>query len=223
MNLARTFRALRKISFNTLYINFKYLPFRQAIQLPIWISRRCKLMETKGRLVLSSDIKTGMIRIGYGQIGVVDNRHARCVWELRGTLEFKGTATLGPGCKINVGDKARLVLGDQLSITANTAIACHHSIQIGANCLFSWDSQVMDTDFHGIYNDSGKRLNPDAPIVIEDGVWVGSRSSILKGSHIPKGCVLAANSVTNKKFDKDHCLIGGVPAKVLKEDIHWKA
>ena len=223
MKVPRFLKPFKYLSFNTLYINFRYLPFKQAVKLPFWVSRKCQLMETRGRVLLPKNIQPGMIRIGYGQIGVADRKYSRCIWELRGTLEFKGTATIGPGSKLNVGNKARLVLGDNLSITANTAIACHYQIQIGSDCLFSWESQVMDTDFHSIFDEEGSRLNPDSPVVIGDSVWVGSRCSILKGSEIPNGSVIASNAVVNKKFDNPNTLIGGAPAKVLKEGIHWKA
>lgn len=54
-----------------------------------------------------------------------------------------------------------------------------------------------------------------APIVIGNGSWVGVNATILAGSHIGKNCVVAAGAVVKGTFP-DYCVIGGVPAKIIK-------
>nr|WP_317333832.1 hypothetical protein [uncultured Romboutsia sp.] len=50
----------------TIYFNFKYLKFKDAIKLIIIISNRVFLEKTKGNVIIESTIKTGMIKIGLG-------------------------------------------------------------------------------------------------------------------------------------------------------------
>ena len=52
-------------------------------------------------------------------------------------------------------------------------------------------------------------------ISIGNNCWIGSKVTILDGVTIGDGCVIAAGSVVNKSFPPD-CVIGGVPAKLLK-------
>jgi len=56
----------------------------------------------------------------------------------------------------------------------------------------------------------------DADIIIEDDVWIGAGAVILSGVRVGKGAVIAANSVINKDVDS-FSIVGGVPAKLLKE------
>lgn len=68
----------------------------------------------------------------------------------------------------------------------------------------------------------GERINPSSDIVIGNHVWIGIRSTILKGSIIPSESVVAAQSmVTSSLKASEHSLIGGIPAKMLKTDISW--
>lgn len=53
-------------------------------------------------------------------------------------------------------------------------------------------------------------------IQLEKGSWVGSNCTIVPGAILPKGSILAANSVLNRKFTTPNSLYAGVPA-VLKE------
>ena len=51
--------------------------------------------------------------------------------------------------------------------------------------------------------------------VIEDGVWIGTRSMILPGIRLGEGCVIAAGSVVVKDVPP-YTIVGGNPAKPIK-------
>jgi acetyltransferase-like isoleucine patch superfamily enzyme len=53
-------------------------------------------------------------------------------------------------------------------------------------------------------------------IVIEDDVWIGSGAIITDGVRVGKGAVVAAGSVVTKDV-APHTVVGGVPAKVIRE------
>lgn len=53
------------------------------------------------------------------------------------------------------------------------------------------------------------------PIVVEDDVWLGFRSTVMSGVTIGKGAVVAAGAVVTKDVPP-YAIVGGVPAKVIK-------
>ncbi len=213
---------ISKVNLRTIYFNFKLLPFAQAYKLPILLSRKVQLFNTSGSCKIEGKVTSGMIKIGFGQIGMFDRRYSRSVLEIKGNLIFKGQAKLGPGSKLNIGENAELTIGDNLMITAESGIACHKNISIGNDCLISWETQIMDTDFHKIYDQNDQQINKDSSIIIGDNVWIGSRCTITKGSIITSNIVIASNSLINKEYDEENTLIGGQPARILKKDIYWE-
>lgn len=69
------------------------------------------------------------------------------------------------------------------------------------------------------YEEKKKKSNQ---IKIGNNVWIGCGVKIYKGSVIPDGSVIAADSIVRGIFSSDNLLIGGNPAKVIKENINWK-
>lgn len=121
------------------------------------------------------------------------------------------------GAYISIADNAVLELGSG-SINRNSNIACFNHIVIGDDVIISENVVIRDSDNHEIVRNG---FAMDAPIVIEDHVWIGINATILKGVHIGSGSVVAAGSVVTKDVPKKS-LVGGVPARILKTDIEWR-
>jgi acetyltransferase-like isoleucine patch superfamily enzyme len=209
--------------FKTLYFNLKYLSFKQAIHLPILIARKVSLRKFAGSVILDCNPKIGIVKIGFGDVGIFDYKGSRSIWEVNGKVIFRGKANIGHGSKISVGKDGCLYVGDNFVITAESTIICAKEVVIGNGCLFSWDILVMDTDFHKIYDENGQIINEPRGIEIGDNTWIGCRSVILKGVKLPKNTIIGANSVVSKNcsFKEDGTLIAGIPAHVLKKNICW--
>ena len=118
--------------------------------------------------------------------------------------------------KISVKEHASLFLGNNIWVTGgNTTIICNKNIMINDDCLLSWDILLMDTDFHKI-------LNSDNTIIhIGKHVWIGCRTTILKGVSIANNNVIAANSTITKSISTENCIIGR-NTEMLKTGIQWK-
>ena len=86
---------------------------------------------------------------------------------------------------------------------------------IGSDTTIADDVIIRDYDGHYV-NDGIKT----APVSIGNHVWIGSKSMILKGVTIGEGSVVAAGAVVVRDVPP-HTLVGGVPAKVIKENITW--
>jgi len=128
------------------------------------------------------------------------------------------TADFGPGVRVVIGQDAKMIIGNNSFITANSLVLCAESVSIGDNCAISWGVQIMDSDIHQIASPS--RSNSVKPISIGDNVWIGSRATILKGVTIGDGAIIAAGAVVTKDVPPN-TVVGGNPAKVIKENVEW--
>jgi acetyltransferase-like isoleucine patch superfamily enzyme len=139
---------------------------------------------------------------------------------IKGQLFFQGAFSIGRGCRFDIGERAKVVIGKGGYINCNSSLLIYHNLSIGDNCAISWDCQFLDEDFHTI-DYEGKKETTNS-IVIGNHVWMGNSVKVYKGTVIPDGCVIASNSVVKGIFLLKNCLIGGSPAKVLKENVSWK-
>lgn len=164
-----------------------------------------------------------MIRIGFHKVPICDVRDATVIdVSKNGELIFHGTAHIGHGTKIHVALDARLELGDNFAISASSQINCYKRIEFGRNIQFSWDCLVMDSDTHEIFDANGNLINEPREIVFGNHIWIGCRTTILKGSRIPDNCVIGACSlVLGRNFEKES-IIAGNPARSIKKIRNWK-
>ena len=57
----------------------------------------------------------------------------------------------------------------------------------------------------------------DKEVRIGDYTWIGMNSVILPGIELGPRTIVGAGSVVTKSFPKGYCVIGGNPAKLIKE------
>ncbi len=94
-------------------------------------------------------------------------------------------------------------------------------IKIGDQCLFSGKLHFRTGDSHSILNMEGERINPSKDIEIGNHVWIGTHVTCLKGVFVADNSMVAANCTLNKRYEEPNCIIGGLPGKVLKQNINW--
>jgi acetyltransferase-like isoleucine patch superfamily enzyme len=129
---------------------------------------------------------------------------------------LNGNVDTGKGVFIETQKNAVLEIG-QVGINSNTSIICSNNIKIGEGTGIGWDVEICDTSFHQI----GQENSVSAPITIGRHVLVCSHCVIMKGVSIGDGAVIATGSIVSKDIPPG-CLAGGVPARVIKENIEWK-
>lgn len=217
----RLIKYLFQENYKTIYFNFKYFPFSEAICFPVIVSKNVYLKRMKGTITFDCPIRYKIVSFGFGNVGIFDDKMSRSIWEVSGDVIFKGKTQLGHGSKISVGNNGVLVVGDNFKINAESTIVAHRKVEFGNDCLLSWDVLIMDSDFHSLQDQEGNKINESKPISIGDHVWIGCRTTILKGTEIPSNCVIGANTVLSRKLEKQCAVYAGSPAKIVKENIVW--
>lgn len=125
-----------------------------------------------------------------------------------------------PGARINIGDNVgmsatRMWIRESLTIGNN--------VNVGANVLIidndchQLDYKMRRKDAHDTYTWEELQKNVlSAPIVIEDDVWIGAHTLILKGVTIGARSVIGAGSVVTKSIPSD-CVAAGNPCRVIRK------
>lgn len=106
-----------------------------------------------------------------------------------------------------------LVANEGCSITAGK------KIHIGSGSLFARDVALRSDDVHYIVEDG---YEPSKPITIGNHVWIGQGATILKGVTIGNDSIIAAKALVVNDIPP-HSLAAGVPARIVRENINWKA
>lgn len=134
-----------------------------------------------------------------------------------GVLCVKSHYTIYAGSNITVCPNSKLILHAGF-MNENVQITCGGLIEIGEGTSIARDVVIWNDDAHEIEETQSGRA---APIHIGRHVWICQGAKILKGVTIGDGAVIAAGAIVTKDVPPN-ALVAGVPAKVIKENIHWK-
>lgn len=205
----------------SIYFNFHYLPFRQAIKLPI-ILYSPRFWGLGGKVVInSSNVRFGMIRLGLFNASI-DNGNGFTWMNEGGTVVFNGDFAAGPGSVFKIGKgNALLEFGHKVNNASSLKIDCNCHITIQDWVRFGWNVIIMDSNLHRLKNSDGSWTGKGyEPIEIGDNSWISSQCVVLPGTRFPAYSVCSLGSILNK--DYSNCgkgLYAGRPAKLIKEGI----
>lgn len=103
-------------------------------------------------------------------------------------------------------------MGNNSSISVMHFLEASGDIFIGSNTIVAGRASQFFT--HGI---SSSNLDDQRPIRIGDWCYIGSAARFTPGSSVADCTFVGMGAVVTKFFDETYVLIGGVPAKPLKE------
>ncbi|MRX40064.1 transferase [Flavobacterium sp. LC2016-23] len=205
----------------TLYFNFKKFPFAIAKKLPVFFYGKVKFTSITGEIEIKAPINKGMI--GFGQSYEMNTIHrGTAEINISGKLIFKGRIQLGKDYFIFIKKGAYCELGHMSSLGSNGKLICTEKIILGDYARLGSECQVIDTNFHQMIDTkTGTIYKMSLPIQIGNYNFVSNRVSIMKGTRTPDYCTIASNSLCNKNYSSfgENILIGGVPVKLIKENI----
>lgn len=207
----------------SIYFNFHYLPFSQAVRLPI-ILYKPSFLKMSGEVALEvpqGGVRFGMIQLGkytvslYPNTGIVYENHG-------GRIVFKGRCNIGNASALSVGNNAEVVFGDRFCATASFKLASYCGIEFDSKVSCGWNCLFMDTDFHRLTIDDGSASSKGfGRIYVGKGCWFGTGVVVQKNTVIPPYCVIATRSLLNHKYDiPEKSLVAGSPAVLKKTGVY---
>ena len=111
-----------------------------------------------------------------------------------------------------------LTVGSNVGLGRNCFYGCAGGIKIGSNTIIGNFVSMHSENHNFSKNDIPIRLQGvnRKGITIGENCWIGAKVTVLDGTEVGNGCVVAAGAVLSGKIYPSNSIIGGVPAKVIK-------
>lgn len=123
---------------------------------------------------------------------------------------------MGPVTITPPGTGGRITIGSRSFLNSNIRFGGKGGVTIGRFAQIA-PNVSFETSSHELAFEEGRSRGPiTAPVVVHDHVWIGTGAIILPGVTIGRGAVVAAGAVVTQNVPPK-TLVGGVPARVLRE------
>ena len=165
-------------------------------------------LKGKSKLFIHPGVSIGghVLLDGIGKLGITIGQGssigAFSVLKVSGSLMKLGLG-IHIGKNVGIGEFAHIGGAGGVSIGDDTIIGSYFSVH---------PEEHIYADCQRLIREQGVTHKG---IEIGNGCWIGAKVTILDGAKIGNGCVVAAGAVVKGSFP-DNCVLGGVPAKVIK-------
>lgn len=208
-----------KVIIPSIIFNLRYLPFKQAIRVPILINKG-HLYNTDGKIIIDAPIKFGMIRLGFfgGHMYPDNGIH----WtQYGGTIIFKGKCIIGNNSFIVQGKDSTLIFGDDFLASTSLKIISFKHVEFGNHTRMGWEVLVLDTNFHPLYDIKKEKFKRAyGPIKIGNNNWFATQCKIMNSVTTPDFCIFGMGTIVNRGGEfESYCVHGGSPVRILSHDV----
>ncbi len=163
-------------------------------------------------------------------------------------IQFGKNFSVGRNCYINALSKEGLICGDNVSmgfhthidltgslkniakgikIGNNVGLGSHGHYGSGVGGLEIGDDTIIG-NYVSFHPENHNHSDLSIPIRLQgvsgkgikigSNCWIGAKATFLDGAEIGKGCIVAAGAIVKGKFP-NNVIIGGVPARIIKERV----
>jgi len=136
---------------------------------------------------------------------------------------FGDSVTIRDGCHFcSLGvlgqPSGKLILGNNVGISEYCFIQVRGDVVVGDNVILGPGVMILSENHN--FQDRDKLIRKQGVkrigVKIDDDVWIGAGAKILDGVTISRGAIVAAGAIVTKSV-REYEIVGGVPAKLLKE------
>lgn len=132
--------------------------------------------------------------------------------ELFGSIRNK--VYIQPPFNCDVGKNIHV--GEDFLCNYNVTILDVDKVTIGDFCMIGPNSTIVTVNHPMDAKGRREKLSITKPVVIGNDVWIGANCVILPGVSVGNNVIISAGAVVTKDIP-DNCVVGGVPAKLIKE------
>lgn len=116
---------------------------------------------------------------------------------------------------VSIGDGVHIGRGAWIVAAANAHVTIGSHIMFGPECALICGNHNTREIGRFMVDVTEKRPTDDQPIVIEDDVWLGFRTTVLKGVTVHRGAITGASSVVTTDVPP-YAVFVGSPARLVR-------
>lgn len=214
--------------FNTLYFNLRVFSLKTALKLPVLLGKRVQLQGLyKGCVSFSSEVnvKYGIVEFGISRFPIFSTKGAFSLLRFfsKSHITFGENILFHSGCSVIASKGGHIKFGSDTLFNQNSFIYSESSITFGNHFRCGWNCQVLDTDFHYVYNQESEEVRKNTkPIVFGQCCWIANHVMVSKGTVVPDFSIVAAGSLLNSDLSNISStgnLFAGRPATLKKSGL----
>ncbi len=144
----------------------------------------------------------------------------KCIMRLRGScyslmmpcspknFQVASTATLR--------NLENLYVGNDVYIAPGAIVNAIDTVTLGDEVMIAFNTVISSGNHTMLDNSYRFGVSKKSPILIKKGSWVAANCTVVAGTVIEEGCLIAANS-TARGHCQEYCIYSGVPAKLVRK------
>jgi acetyltransferase-like isoleucine patch superfamily enzyme len=169
-----------------------------------WISSEFKYFG-KNSKIFSIRSLIGGEYISIGDNTIIGTQTVITAWDSHGEYTF--TPVINIGKNVSIGNDCHISAINNISIGDNVLMGMKVTITDNSHGTNTIDELTIAPVY--------RKLHSNGPVIIEDGVWIGDKVTILPNIKIGRNSIIGANAVVTRDIPSN-CIAAGVPAKVIK-------
>ena len=183
---------------------YKYINIIVNVFISEWYKKKIKSCGSNSKIERNVIIWGGR-NIIIGENTIINKDVSISAWSSYFNQKFSPIIEIGNDCSI----------GERAHITCIDKIIIGNGVLLGKNVLITDNSHGNSSINELNIFPNQRTLFSKGSVIIEDGVWIGEKASILAGVHIGRNSIIAAHSVVNKDVP-ENSIVAGAPAKIIK-------
>lgn len=123
----------------------------------------------------------------------------------------------GEGIAFNGDGRIKIGKNSYMGVYSSIQSVKGQKVSIGDNCSISHNVKIytLNYDANEIINKETNKLRKRGDVIIGNNCWIGVNVLIVQGVTIGSNVVIGGNSVIVKDIPSN-CVVGGIPAKIIK-------